>query len=167
MTINPIDFMLTTIFRTTNSSNWFLLRIALGIVMLGHGLQKSLGWFGGFGWDGSMQHFTDFVGLPSSLAAFIILVESLGALFLILGFAGRIMAGLMGIIIVGALAVDHAAHGFFMNWLNTQKGEGIEFDILFLSIAIVISINGSGKLSIDGRLYNYLNEKKESRLSRT
>lgn len=145
--------MLNIIFKTTNSYNWLLLRMALGVVMLGHGLQKSLGWFGGFGWNGSMHYFTDFVGLPSVLAAFIILIESVGAVFLILGAGGRIMAALMGIVIVGALIVDHSAHGFFMNWLNTQKGEGIEFDILFLSIAIVLSVNGSGKFSIDQWLY--------------
>lgn len=145
--------MLNIIFKTTDNLNWLLLRVALGVVMLGHGLQKSLGWFGGFGWDGSMKYFTEFVGLPSVLAAFIILIESAGAILLILGTGGRIMAALMGIVIIGALIVDHSAHGFFMNWLNTQKGEGIEFDILFLSIATVLSFSGSGKFSIDRWLY--------------
>ncbi len=145
--------MLNIIFKTTNNYNWLLLRVALGVVMLGHGLQKTLGWFGGFGWDGSMHYFTNYVGLPAALAAFVILIESLGAVFLILGAGGKVMAALMGIVIIGAMMVDHSANGFFMNWLNMQKGEGIEFDILFLSIAIVLSINGSGKFSIDRWLY--------------
>ena len=94
--------MLNIVFKTTNSSSWLLLRIALGVVMLGHGLQKSLGWFGGFGWNGSMHYFTEFVGLPSVLAVFIILSESVGVIFLILGAGCRIMAVLMGIIMIGA-----------------------------------------------------------------
>ena len=71
--------MLKVIFKISNSYHWLLLRVASGVVMLGHGLQKSLGWFGGFGWNGSMHYFTDFVGLPSVLAAFIILIESVEA----------------------------------------------------------------------------------------
>lgn len=145
--------MLNKIIRTDNSSNWLLLRVALGIVMLGHGLQKAFGWFGGFGWNGSMNYFTDFVGLPSPLAAFIILIESLGSVLLIVGVAGRITAALVGIVIIGALFVDHLPNGFFMNWFNTHKGEGIEFDILFVAISVVLTINGSGKFSVDRWLY--------------
>src|SRR5690349_14086103 len=72
------------VLKTDNSSNWLLLRIALGVVMLGHGLQKTLGWFGGFGWDASVQYFTGYVGVPYPLAAFIILIESVGAVLLII-----------------------------------------------------------------------------------
>jgi putative oxidoreductase len=141
--------MLRKLFITDNSSNWLLLRIALGTVMLGHGLQKSLGWFGGFGWDSSMDYFTGFVGLPSPLAALVILAESLGAVFLILGIAGRINAALMIAIMTGAFFVDHLPNGFFMNWFGTQKGEGFEFDILFIAIALILVVNGSGKFSVD------------------
>ncbi len=36
-----------------------------------------------------------------------------------------------------------------MNWFGNQKGEGIEFDLLFLAISSFIAINGSGALSVD------------------
>jgi putative oxidoreductase len=36
-----------------------------------------------------------------------------------------------------------------MNWLGKKKGEGIEYFIMLLSILIVITIKGSGALSID------------------
>ena len=49
--------------------------------MLAHGLQKAFGWFGGYGWDGTMGYFTGTVGLPAFLGAFIILIETLAALF--------------------------------------------------------------------------------------
>lgn len=134
---------------TGNNYNWFILRVALGVVMLGHGLQKALGWFGGFGWHNTMGYFTGTVGLPSWLSAFVILIESVSAVLLIIGFAGRINAALMGIVMAGAFFVDHLPNGFFMNWFGTNKGEGYEFDILFWAISIILVINGSGKWSID------------------
>ncbi len=134
---------------TGNNYNWLILRVALGVVMLGHGLQKTLGWFGGFGWTNTMGYFTGTVGLPSWLSAFVILIESVSAVLLIIGFAGRINAALMGIVMAGAFFVDHLPNGFFMNWFGTNKGEGYEFDILFWAISIILVINGSGKWSID------------------
>ena len=136
-------------FATENNYSWTILRITLGVVMLAHGVQKAFGWFGGYGWDGTIGYFTGVVGLPSILAAFIILIESLGAFLLILGFAGRINAALLGAVILGAFFIDHLPNGFYMNWFGNQKGEGFEFDLLFVAISAVLAVNGSGALSID------------------
>lgn len=137
---------------TDNNFSWTFLRITLGVVMLAHGVQKAFGWFGGYGWEGTMGYFTGSVGLPAVLAAFIIFIESLGAVLLILGFAGRINAALIGVVMLGAFFVDHIHHGFYMNWFGTQKGEGFEFDILFIAIAGVLAVNGSGAWSLDRSL---------------
>lgn len=141
--------MFYKLFSTPNSNSLFFLRIVLGIVMLGHGVQKAFGWFGGFGWTNSVNYFTDTVGIPAFLGAFVILIETLGAILLIAGLAGRINAALMTIVITGAFFQDHLANGFYMNWFSNQKGEGFEFDILFFAIAIVLTINGSGSFSTD------------------
>ncbi|MDF2189510.1 DoxX family protein [Paraflavitalea sp. CAU 1676] len=141
--------MRNRILATTDSYSWFILRVALGFVMLGHGVQKAFGWFGGYGWDNTIGYFTGTVGMPSWMGALVILIESLGALLLIVGFAGRINAALTGIVMIGAFFVDHLPNGFFMNWFGTNKGEGYEFDILLWAIALVITINGSGRCSID------------------
>lgn len=140
------------LFATDNSYNWFILRIALGVVILAHGLQKTFGWFGGFGWEQSMNYFTGHVGMPSALAALVILIESLGAFLLIIGFAGRINAFLLGVVMIGAFFVDHRHNGFFMNWFGNQRGEGFEFDLLIWAIAAVLTINGSGRYSVDRKL---------------
>ena len=137
---------------TTNSYNWLILRVALGIVMLGHGLQKAFGLFGGFGWNNTIGYFTGTVGLPAWLGAFIILIESLGAVLLIIGFAGRINAALMAIVMAGAFFVDHLPNGFFMNWFGNQKGEGYEYHLLVIGLCLATLYNGSGKLSIDTTL---------------
>lgn len=140
--------MLQRIIKTEQNNSLLLLRIVLGLVMLGHGLQKAFGWFGGFGWDNTINYFGS-VGVPSALGGFIILIESFGAVLLILGLAGRIQAVLMIAVMIGAMVIDHAKNGFFMNWLGNQAGEGIEFDLLFFAMAIVIVINGSGSYSLD------------------
>jgi putative oxidoreductase len=136
------------IFATGNSYSWLLLRVTLGFVMGAHGVQKAFGWFGGFGWNNTIGYFVS-VGVPAVLGGIIILIETLGAVLLIIGFAGRINSALMGIVMIGAFFIDHLPNGFYMNWFGAARGEGFEFDILIWAIAIVITINGSGALSID------------------
>jgi putative oxidoreductase len=140
------------LFATDNSYNWFILRVSLGTVMLAHGLQKAFGWFDGYGWSNTIHYFSG-VGLPTWLGSLVILIESLGAVLLIIGIAGRINAALMGIVIMGAFFIDHLPNGFYMNWFGNQKGEGIEFDILFWAISLVLAINGSGRFSVDRWMY--------------
>lgn len=141
------------LFATDNNFNWFLLRISLGVVMLAHGVQKAFGWFNGFGWENSMNYFTGTVGMPAPLAALVILIESLGAFLLIIGLAGRLNAALIGLVMAGAFVVDHAKNGFYMNWFGNQPGEGFEFDILIWAMAVVLTINGSGRFSVDRWLF--------------
>lgn len=152
--------MKRNLLATDNSYTWTILRIALGVVILAHGLQKVFGWFGGFGWDASMNYFTGHVGLPSIFAAFIILIESLGAFLLIIGFAGRINAFLLGAVMIGAFFVDHIHNGFFMNWFGVQKGEGFEFDLLVWAMAAVLTVKGSGALSVDRLLIKNITAQK-------
>lgn len=141
--------MYPKILATADHKGYALLRITLGGVMIAHGLQKAFGCFGGYGWQGTMDYFTGTVGLPAVFGAGVILIESLGAFLLMIGLAGRIQAGLLGAVMLGALWVDHLPNGFYMNWFSNQKGEGVEFDLLFLAIAAVLTLYGSGAWSVD------------------
>src|SRR6266540_6702175 len=123
--------MFKKIIQTTDNYSLLILCVALGTVLLAHGLQKAFGWFHGLGWNNSIKYFTGTVGLPFVLAALVILVETLGALLLIIGFAGRVNAALMGIVITGAFFVDHLKNGFYMNWFGLQKGQRPELYTLF------------------------------------
>ncbi|MEO6905675.1 MAG: DoxX family protein, partial [Ginsengibacter sp.] len=101
----------------TNSNNWTALiaRLALALTIFPHGAQKLLGWFGGYGFSGTMGFFTTQVHLPYIIGLMVILIEFFGSLFLIFGFLSRVAAiGFIGIYI-GAVAKIHAANGFFMN----------------------------------------------------
>lgn len=136
------------LFTTGNSYSLLLLRVTIGVVLGAHGVQKAFGWFGGFGWDNTIGYFES-VGVPAIAGAMVILVETLGALLLIIGLAGRINAAAMAIVMAGAFFIDHLPNGFYMNWDGETRGEGFEFDILFLAIALVITVRGSGALSLD------------------
>src|SRR5215213_1517108 len=131
------------LFRT-NSGNWSALvaRLAIAIVVFPHGAQKLFGWFGGYGFQGTMGFLTTQVGLPYIVALFVILIESIAALMILFGFATRIVAlGIFGLF-TGILLKIHLANGFFMNWNGQQKGEGMEYFILLLSLALILMISG-------------------------
>lgn len=126
-------------------------RVTLGLVMLPHGLQKTVGAFGGHGFAGTMGFFTGDMGLPWLVALSVILAESLGAFALVVGAGSRLAAAGIAAVMVGA-AATHASQGFFMNWYGAQAGEGFEYHLLALGLAAVVIISGGGRASIDGWL---------------
>jgi putative oxidoreductase len=136
--------------RTNGGATSLVLRLTLGIVMLPHGLQKVLGWFGGYGLTATWGYLTGMLHIPGILAACAILAESAGALCLILGLLGRLAALAIGVeMVVAAFVGHHVANGFFMNWSGHQAGEGFEFHFLMVGIAIALVIKGSGAFSLD------------------
>ncbi len=144
--------MLRAIFRTdSNDASALVARLALGIVILPHGLQKLLGMFGGAGFTATVDYFVG-SGLPAFLAVLIIIGEAFGALGLILGFLSRLAALGITIIMLGAILTVHVKFGFFMNWTGTQAGEGFEFHILAIGLALVVLIRGGGLWSVDAAI---------------
>src|SRR6187402_1193491 len=99
--------MLQRFFNTNASKTLCMQRALLGAVMFPHGAQKLLGWFGGYGFDGTMKFFTDTLHLPAPLALLIILGESIGALLLIAGLGTRVAAFGISAIMLGAVLTTH------------------------------------------------------------
>lgn len=144
--------MFTKLIRTSDDPIALMLRLTLGLVMFPHGAQKALGWFGGYGFSGTMQFFTQQVHIPALFAFLAITAEFAGSLGLLSGFLTRIAAfGILCNMVVAALTV-HLGNGFFMNWYGTQKGEGFEYQILAIGLALAIIIRGGGKASVDRAL---------------
>jgi putative oxidoreductase len=141
--------MFHRIASTTNDYAITVLRLVLGCVFFAHGAQKMLGWFGGYGFSGTMGFFTHQMGIPAPFAFLAICAEFFGGLGLILGLLGRIAAfGIMCNMLV-AIVMVHGANGLFMNWAGNQKGEGFEYHLLAIAIGLLIIIKGSGALSVD------------------
>jgi len=137
------------IFETNENYTATIIRIVLGVILFPHGAQKLLGWFGGYGFNGTMGFLTGTIGLPWILALLVILIEFFGAIALIFGFATRIVA--VGIIslFTGIIFTAHLANGFFINWSGQQQGEGYEFHLLIIGMAIALLVSGAGKWSVD------------------
>jgi putative oxidoreductase len=140
---------------TSNDAGVFFARLVLAVVFIPHGLQKLLGLFGGNGFTATMAYFTS-TGMPAVFAFLVIMAESLGSLSLLAGLFGRFMAFGIGMVMMGAIFMVHLQNGFFMNWFGNQKGEGIEYHLLALGLALVIMIKGSGKFSLDRLLHKIL-----------
>jgi putative oxidoreductase len=144
--------MFRNILRTPDDKVLTLLRIVLAIVVFPHGAQKMLGWFGGFGYSGTMGFLTQQMHIPYLLALLVFGAEFLAPIGLVLGFLGRIAAFGIAVDFTVVSLMVHIHNGFFMNWSGQQKGEGVEFFILVVGIAIAILIRGSGAWSIDRML---------------
>jgi len=143
--------MAKKLMSTSNDVALTTLRLVLGIVFFAHGAQKMLGWFGGFGFQGTMGFF-EHMGMPAPVALLIICTEFFGGLGLIVGLLTRIAALGIGVEMIGAIFMVHLPNGFFMNWMGTQKGEGFEYHLLAIAIAAALLLRGAGAFSVDRAL---------------
>jgi len=141
--------MFSKLVRTDNDPATAVLRLVLGVIFFAHGAQKLLGWFGGYGFTGTMGFFTGLLHIPAVFAFLAIVAEFFGGLGLILGFLTRVAAfGILSNMVV-AIAMVHGPFGFFMNWTGAQKGEGYEYHLLVLAATVLLIIRGAGAASVD------------------
>ncbi len=140
--------MKTWIFKTTDSIAPVFLRLFTAIVIFPHGAQKLLGWFGGFGFEGSMNYFTGTVDLPWVVGFAVIIIEFFGSLFLLLGFATRFWSLAVASVMTGVILTNFTSY-FFMNWFGNQKTEGMEFFLLAIGMSLSLLVSGAGRFSID------------------
>lgn len=136
-------------FQTSDSKVATLLRVALGVVFVAHGSQKLLGWFGGYGFDATLNGFHQMLGMPAAVATLVIIGEFFGGLGLIFGFLTRLSAAGIMAVMAGAVYFVHAHVGFFMNWSGQQAGEGFEYHILAGAMALSLVALGGGWASVD------------------
>lgn len=143
---------LRALLATSDSLLPTILRIGLAVVILPHGVQKTVGAFGGLGFAGTMQFFTGTMRIPAVFALAAVLAESVGALLVLVGLGTRAAAAAILVVMVVAVLTTHVQHGFFMNWWGTQGGEGFEFHILVIILALGLVVAGGGRWSVDGAL---------------
>lgn len=125
------------------------LRIALGIVFIGHGLQKVFGMWGGPGLDRFTSNPAPFSWMqPASLwmsaAAF---AELVGGVLVLLGFLTRLGAlMILPVMLVAVFAVHWGA--FFMS------ARGIEYAFTLSLVAVALLVLGGGRASVDEMLFS-------------
>ena len=144
--------MFWNVFHTEQNYAVLFLRLALAVAIFPHGAQKLLGWFGGFGYKGAMGYFTQTLGIPTIFGFLAIVAEFFGSLALIAGFLTRPAAFGIGVVMLVAALKVHLPYGFFTNWFGNQKGEGYEYFILAIGMALTLVIAGGGAWSLDQTL---------------
>ena len=139
------------LFNTNDSVVPLFLRLFLAFVLFPHGAQKLLGWFGGFGFEGTMQYFTGMRGMPWIVGFVVILIEFFGPIALVLGFAVRFWSLAIAVVMTGIILTTFTEY-FFMNWFGEHKTEGMEFFLLTIGMSLALIFSGGGKFSVDHRL---------------
>lgn len=142
--------MLRTLLRTDGDPAPALARLILALVIFPHGAQHVLGWFGGYGFAGTLGWMTGTLGFATPLAGLALVTEITAPVALLLGLGGRVAAlGIVGLML-GALST-HVANGFFMNWFGSLPAgaEGFEYHLIAIALAGVVVLQGSGGWSVD------------------
>ncbi len=132
------------IYRAFDGITDTLIRVALGALLLPHGLQKLFGWFGGRGLQANTELFGKLGYNPPWLWANIVVgTEVIGSILLIIGLWTRPAALAVAIFAFNAIIFTSGRGGFF--WSNG----GSEYSILLFVCAAFVLIRGAGAYSVD------------------
>ena len=112
-----------------------------------------------------MGFFTETLHIPAPLAFLAIVAQFAGGIGLMLGFLTRLAALGIGANMLIAVTMIHAQYGLFMNWSGSQKGEGFEYHLLAIAIAIALVVRGGGKWALDTAIDHSLRASEVARLA--
>ena len=138
----------------TESLSLCLLRVPLGLIFMAHGSQKLFGVFGGAGVSATLNTFEEKMGIPPLFTILAMIAEFGGGLGVLAGCLTRLSA--LGIATVMTVAIYrvHLANGFFLNLSCLPgRGQGIEYNIALLGMALSLVLTGGGKWSVDRMLW--------------
>lgn len=116
-----------------------LLRIALGLMFLAHGLVLKVFTYTMAGTAG----FFVSIGLPAWLAYATAAAEIIGGALLLLGIQSRLVALALSPILLGAIWV-HAGNG----WVFTAANGGWEYPAYLLVLCVAQALLGDGALAL-------------------
>ena len=124
-----------------------ILRLAFGIPLAAHAVQKLFGWFGGGGIAGTAPVMEQLGFRPGRLQAVLAgLVEAGGGLLLAAGLFSPLAAAMIIAVMLVAAVTVHLAKGFFV-----QQG-GYEYTLVLAAGALALAFTGPGALSLDAAL---------------
>lgn len=124
-----------------------LLRIVVGLLLVGHGAQKLFGWFGGGGLAGTAWYFRS-VGYwpPRLMAGFAGGAELVGGAALAAGFATPLTAAAIIGTMFNAVVAVHRRNGLW------AIDNGYEYPLVIATVAATLGFTGAGTASLDARL---------------
>jgi uncharacterized membrane protein YphA (DoxX/SURF4 family) len=120
-----------------------ILRIAVGVALLAHGLSKAQA-----GWGKQAGQWVGSMGIPPFAATLVTILEIFGGIFLILGFLVRLVAGLFAVQFTAIIAMKSGK--MKAGFMGNDGKPGYEIDFTYLLLSLVIFLLGAGALSADG-----------------
>jgi putative oxidoreductase len=129
--------------RTAVDVSLLVVRVAAGVIFAAHGAQKLFGAFGGPGLA-KMVEMMGPMGYPVTIGEFF------GGLGLIVGFLSRFSAASNIVIMIGAIAMVHGKHGFFLGTgpESTLANAGFEYNLALIGLLAPTLIAGPGRYAI-------------------
>jgi putative oxidoreductase len=119
-----------------------VLRVALGAMILLHGIAKLRG-----GLDG-IERMVEAHGLPGFVAYGVLVGEILGPLMLLAGWHARIGALFVLVNMLFAIVLAHMGQ---LGDLNGSGGWALELQGMFIAAAIAVALLGPGRFSVNQR----------------
>lgn len=130
-----------------------ILRVVIGVIMIGHGAQKAFGWWGGPGIAGWTSAMTRMRIRPAWAWAYISMLGEIGGgILLILGLLTPLACAAIAGSMLVAIYLVHLPRGF---WVS--KG-GYEFNLAILAAIVALALVGPGDASLDAALRIHLPE---------
>ena len=137
-------------FDTTGLIAPLMLRIPLGLIFMAHGAQKLLGLFDGQGLTATLRAYEEKMGIPPIFTLLAIIAEFGGGFGILTGFLTRLSAAGISAVMLVAMYKIHWAHGFFLAVSGgVGRGNGIEFNLALLGMALYLLIAGGGRWCLD------------------
>jgi putative oxidoreductase len=125
--------------RWTIDVSLLLVRVIVGVIFAAHGAQKLFGVWGGAGLEATVAAPPDGMG---TLGYFVAIGEFFGGLGLIVGLLTRFSAASLIVIMIGAIALVHGQHGFFL------QNQGFEYNLALIGLLLPVLLCGAGRFSI-------------------
>ena len=119
-----------------------LLRVALGLMFIAHGLVLK---YFTFTLAGTAGFFAS-LGLPEALAYVVFAMETGGGILLVLGYGTRLVSLALVPVLVGATWV-HLGNG----WVFSAPNGGWEYPVYLTVLALAQAVLGSGSYALDAR----------------
>ncbi|MGW8959436.1 DoxX family protein [Paenibacillus sp. NPDC055715] len=129
------------------ASGLLLVRLVVGLLLVGHGAQKLFGWFGGYGPKGTGA-WMESVGIKPGvfMAVSAGLMELLGGALFALGLLTPLAALFITVTMLGAIFKVHGQNGI---WATAN---GYEYPLILIAVVVGIALTGAGPYSIDAIL---------------
>jgi putative oxidoreductase len=140
--------MLESIFSPFSDWGLLILRLAMGIIFLVHGwpkLNPNSPMKGAAGFGGFLKQMG--VPLPTFFAWVVALLETVGAVLLVLGLGTRLLA--VGFAIDMLVATFVAKRGFMKAPFMAQQATGWEFEFALLAASLALLFTGAGSIALD------------------